>query len=127
MDVSKNLVIMTIVVLVAIGIVVILSYNGSLYQKTPKNMDAFSKCLTTKGAKMYGAYWCTHCQNQKLMFGESWKNMKYVECDSGSGVQTTECTQAGIQGYPTWDFSGQKVPGELTFEQLSEFSGCPLD
>lgn len=127
MDISKNLIIMTVVVLVAIALVTIMSYNGSLFQKTPSDIDAFSKCLTTKGARMYGASWCSHCANQKLMFGESWKNVKYVECDSGSGVQTPECTKAGIQGYPTWDFSGQKVPGELTFEQLSQYSGCPLD
>jgi len=127
MDVSKNLVIMSAVVIVAIALTIILSYNGSLFQKTPSDLDTFSKCLTTKGVKMYGAYWCSHCQNQKLMFGESWKNVKYVECDTGSGAQISECTLAGIEGYPTWDFSGQKVPGELTFEQLSQYSGCPLD
>jgi len=29
------------------------------------SMVTFAKCLTENGAKMYGAYWCTHCENQK--------------------------------------------------------------
>jgi len=28
----------------------------------------FAKCLTQKGAKMYGTFWCPHCQNQKKEF-----------------------------------------------------------
>ena len=32
--------------------------------------DALAQCLTAKGVKMYGAYWCSHCQNQKKAFGD---------------------------------------------------------
>lgn len=33
--------------------------------------DDFAKCLTEKGAKMYGTSWCGHCKNQKALFGDS--------------------------------------------------------
>jgi len=27
--------------------------------------DAFARCLTDRGVKMYGAFWCPHCVEQK--------------------------------------------------------------
>eukprot|EP00959_Pyramimonas_sp_CCMP1952_P044883 937635-Pyramimonas_sp.AAC.2 len=42
---------------------------------------ALAKHLKQTGAKMYGAFWCSHCLDQKLMFGaEGAKEMPYVEC-----------------------------------------------
>ena len=93
-----------------------------------KNYDNFAKCLTEKGAKMYGASWCSHCQNQKKNFGSSWRYVSYIECalPTGNG-QTKECQIVGIDGYPTWVFSdGRKVPGEVSFQQLSQITGCQL-
>ncbi|MEM4282495.1 MAG: hypothetical protein QXU88_02595 [Candidatus Woesearchaeota archaeon] len=91
-------------------------------------LDIFAKCLTDSGVKMYGAYWCPHCQNQKAMFGESWKYINYVECAiPNERGQTKECTKAGIMAYPTWVFGdGSRVSGEQTFAQLASKSGCKL-
>ncbi len=77
---------------------------------------------------MYGAYWCPHCINQKEQFGPSWQYINYIECSlPGGRGQTTQCEQAGIEGYPTWEFGdGERASGELTFEMLSEKSGCVL-
>ncbi len=87
---------------------------------TPENLDDFAKCLTEQGAKMYGASWCGHCQNQKEMFGNSFQYVDYVEC-----TETPEiCSQAGIQGYPTWMINGQLYPGEASISKLSSLSGC---
>lgn len=93
-----------------------------------KNYDEFAKCLNEKGAKMYGAYWCPHCQNQKEAFGESWKYVNYIECSlPGDKGQTQECKDAGIEGYPTWVFAGgERVEGEASFKELSELTNCPL-
>lgn len=39
-----------------------------------------AKKLKSVGAKMYGAYWCTHCFHQKEMLGEQgMKKVQYVE------------------------------------------------
>lgn len=60
--------------------------------------DAFAKCLTSKGLTMYGAVWCSHCQAQKALFGESFKYVSYVECPDNTNL----CLAKGVQGYPTW-------------------------
>lgn len=94
----------------------------------PGQYDDFAKCLSDSGVKMYGAYWCSHCKNQKEMFGNSWKHINYIECSlpNNSG-QTTDCKQAGITAYPTWEFQdGERAQGELSFEDLSQYSNCEL-
>ena len=90
--------------------------------------DNFAKCLTDNGVKMYGAYWCSHCNNQKEMFGGSMRYIDYTECSlpNNSG-QTQVCLNANIDSYPTWEFKdGSRMQGELTLEQLSQKSGCSL-
>lgn len=67
--------------------------------------DSFAKCLTDKGVKMYGAYWCSHCQNQKKAFGDSFKYINYIECaDPNIKGQLEVCQKEKIEGYPTWEF-----------------------
>ena len=65
------------------------------------NYDSFAKCLTEKGAVMYGAKWCAHCIEQKDVFGDSFKYINYVECPDNINI----CLAAGINGYPTWIIS----------------------
>ena len=88
----------------------------------------FAKCLTGKGAKLYGASWCGHCANQKELFGEAMQYIDYIECwDSANNTVVTACVDAKIEAFPTWDFSGgERQLGELTLENLSELSGCEL-
>ncbi|MFH1221662.1 MAG: hypothetical protein V1492_01110 [Candidatus Micrarchaeota archaeon] len=86
----------------------------------------FAKCLTAKGAAMYGASWCPHCQNQKKMFGAAVEYIKYVECAPPEGGQAAACTSAGIEAYPTWLIEGQKYLGEKTFEELAQLTGCAV-
>lgn len=91
-------------------------------------LEAFTNCLSEKGAKMYGAYWCSHCKEQKEMFENSFENIEYIECteEDNPRVQTMACQQAGISGYPTWEINGQLYPGKQSFEALSKLSGCSL-
>jgi hypothetical protein len=90
--------------------------------------DTFAQCLTEKGAKMYGAYWCPHCLDQKKSFGKSFEKVNYIECSLPNRAgQNQECNNAGIQSYPTWEFSGgERLGGNLPLLQLSEKTGCPL-
>lgn len=114
-----------VIVGIIILIAVVLFINN---KKEPAgNFDAFAKCLTENGAKMYGASWCTHCQAQKRMFGTSFSYIKYVECANKDGSQTTVCKNAGIEGYPTWDIKGEKISGELSVLELSDKTGCSLE
>ena len=88
------------------------------------NYDEFARCLSSKGAIMYGAYWCPHCQNEKKAFGDSFRFVDYVECTQ----ETKKCLAEKINGYPTWTFpDGRRFEGELGLEKLSELSGCLLE
>ncbi|ESQ53516.1 hypothetical protein EUTSA_v10025477mg [Eutrema salsugineum] len=71
-----------------------------------------AKHLNSIGAKMYGAFWCSHCLEQKEMFGrEAAKLLNYVECFPEGYKKGTKifraCSDAGIEGFPTWIINGQ--------------------
>lgn len=94
----------------------------------PTPYDGFAQCLKESGVKMYGAWWCPHCQNQKKLFGDAFQYVDYVECSpGGTKTMSSQCQSAGVEGYPTWTFAdGTKRSGEQSFEDLSEASSCPL-
>lgn len=86
-------------------------------------LDIFAKCLSEKGAIMYGADWCSHCQNQKEKFGASFQYISYVECPNNP----KQCLDAGAESYPTWTFQdGKRLVGDRGLSELSEVSGCAL-
>jgi uncharacterized membrane protein/glutaredoxin len=86
---------------------------------------ALARHLQQIGAKEYGAYWCPHCKDQKLLFGkEAFAMIDYVECDpKGKNARASLCQEAGITGYPTWEINGQFYPGILSLEKLADLSG----
>lgn len=97
-------------------------------------LDAFGSCLAGKGVTMYGAYWCSHCQNEKKAFGDSFRYVPYVECTK----DPKKCLEKGIEAYPTWIFpdgysptgspvKGKRLVGEQGLAKLSSESGCQLD
>ncbi len=109
--------------------VIVVAFLLSCTTKNAVNYDSFAQCLTDNDVKMFGAYWCPHCQNQKDMFGDSFKFVNYVECSlPNKGGQTTTCNDAGIRGYPTWELkNGTRIEGEVSFKRLSEMTGCNAD
>jgi len=125
MKISKNISLI-LGILILMGIVYF-SING-FFIKTDttttglNKYDNFAKCLTDKGATMYGAEWCGHCKDQKEMFGESFNYVNYVECPDNPDV----CLNVGVSGYPTWIINGVSYPGAKSFETLSSLTGCSL-
>ena len=114
-----------LVVLMAVFIVI---YAVAKASTAKGEYDAFAKCLTEKGVKFAGAYWCGHCASQKKLFGKSIKYVDYVECDpKGSNANPEFCKNNAVKYYPTWIFpGGTKYEGEASLEKLSELSGCEL-
>jgi|TARA_Y100000310_G_scaffold343261_1_gene450036 glutaredoxin len=112
--------------LVVISLFIFMFYNSD--DSVGAN-DEFAKCLTENNVKIYGAYWCPHCKDQKELFGNSWKHVDYIECSLPNNAgQTAVCSQAGIQSYPMWEFSdGSRVLGYQTLEGLSQLSNCNLN
>ncbi|XP_022133381.1 thiol-disulfide oxidoreductase LTO1 isoform X2 [Momordica charantia] len=93
---------------------------------------SLARHLQSIGAKMYGAFWCSHCLEQKEMFGrEAAKILDYVECfpngyHKGTKIEKA-CTEAGIEGFPSWVINGQVLSGEKELSELAEISGFELD
>ena len=80
------------------------------------------------GAKMYGAFWCPHCFEQKQLFGqEAIEIMPYVECHpEGKNPDPKACADAEIKSFPTWIINKKVYPGTQSLEKLtklSEYSG----
>ena len=93
-------------------------------------MEGFAKCLDRTQTKMYGAFWCPHCAEQKEKFGTAFAFLPYVECGvlgMPPSTQTEVCKQMGIKKYPTWVFGdGERLEGPQTLEVLSQRTGCKL-
>ena len=111
------------------GIVILLAgaYALGWYHRNHQ-YDAFAQCLTAKGAKMYGLYWCPHCSDQKEKFGASFRYVTYVECAiKDSKELAPACKMAGVKLFPSWQF-GEDPPkeGVLSMDALSDKTGCGL-
>lgn len=115
------------IILSVVAVLIILLVSFGIYY-TVKNSqrfdyDNFAKCLSEKDFTMYGAVWCSHCKDQKKMFGTSFQYIKYVECTENEAV----CNAKGITGFPSWTNSnGEKFEGSQPLKKLSELSGCAL-
>jgi hypothetical protein len=80
-----------------------------------------AKCLAREKITMYGAVWCSHCQDQKKAFGEAWKYVPYVECPQN--IQS--CISKGVESYPTWmKPDGEKIDGFTELKRLADWAGC---
>lgn len=93
---------------------------------------ALAQHLTDIGAKMYGAYWCPHCHDQKELFGQTaTAEIPYIECaPDGRNPQTALCQSVEeVRGYPTWEINGEFLPGAQSLETLANASGYtgPMD
>ena len=86
---------------------------------------ALADHLKRQGVLFYGAWWCSHCQHQKALFGSpAQERLPYVECDKDdSGRQ--RCNAAQVRAYPTWDYKGERREGVLTLEELKLWSAFP--
>jgi uncharacterized membrane protein len=100
-----------------------------------KNYDSFAQCLTERGWAEYGTFWCPNCGRQKLLFGDSFQYLEYVECDPrGDDPQTDRCLIRNIEKTPTWIRESENNATEFerqigvqSLEKLSELSGCALE
>lgn len=116
----KLIIVAMIVCIIIVSIALVYSIPGDLN-------DEFAKCLTEKGAEIYGSYKCPACQKQKLDFGDSFQYINYFECDpNGPEPDIQSCIDNGIEKLPTWVYNGEKYIGYKSFNELSEITGCEL-
>lgn len=105
-----------------------LNYTGAL--GTPPELEdptlrALAIHIANSGAKMYGASWCPHCQQQKARFGASAHRLPYIECSTGrqGSPQTQTCANMNISTYPTWIINGVRTEEDMPIEQLASLTG----
>jgi hypothetical protein len=86
---------------------------------------ALMEHLVKSGAKFYGAYWCSHCNKQKSMFGSvAAAKLPYVECaKDGENSQRQLCKDLQIRMFPTWSINGKTIEGTRELKDLAERSG----
>jgi uncharacterized membrane protein len=95
-----------------------------------------AKHLKNIGAKMYSAYWCPHCFEQKKVFGIEALQAKiipFVECAAdGIDPQPAVCQDVAAKvekatgknfGFPTWEINGQYYSGQQPLSELARVSG----
>ena len=78
--------------------------------------------LKELNTRFFGAYWCSHCYEQKQRLGkEAMANVVYIECSKdGLNSQNKLCNDRGVPGYPTWEIGGNLYPGEMYLDELEE-------
>ena len=125
------------------GITELAYYKPEVAGESSARDVALAKHLKAAGARMYGAFWCSHCAEQKGVFGaEAAAELPYVECypdgwKSGmkiapacdvsvpSGTDPTKTKS--IEGFPTWVVDGQMYSGIQTKENLAKQTGFTWD
>ncbi len=83
-----------------------------------------AKHLTKSGVKMYSAYWCPHCHDQKELFGkQAVKELVIIECAAdGLNNQRSLCEEKNITGFPSWEINGNVDSGVRTLSELSKLT-----
>lgn len=93
-------------------------------ESPPEALD-LARRLKKAGATMYGAFWCSHCYEQKQIFGqEAMEEFPYVECFPEGWKQGIEmnpaCTAAKLEGFPTWVIGDQRLEGAQSLDVLQD-------
>jgi len=86
---------------------------------------ALAEHLSSIGARMYSAYWCPHCHEQKELFGaEAAAKLDVIECAAdGKNSQTALCDSKAIEGFPSWEINGRIDSGVKSLSKLADLSG----
>lgn len=116
---NKYILIIAVILILALGVAFFLNTK----ETEAGSLDSFAKCLSEKGSVMYGTYWCSHCLDQKNMFGKSFQYINYVECSE----EIERCNEDKIEATPTWIFGdGTRNVGKMSMEEISKVTGCVL-
>lgn len=113
----------TLIILIIVGVI---AYLSVFFSQAAEKNENFSQCLADANATMYGASWCSACNQQKGVLGNA-PSIPYVECalPNNPNGQTQECIDEGVKSYPTWKFDdGTTQVGVMSKADLSAATGC---
>ena len=85
---------------------------------------ALAKHLQSIDAKLFGDFTCSHCSEQKSLFGDAISYIDYVECHpEGENPKPQLCESVGVRYLPTWWIKGELHIGLMSLEELARISG----
>lgn len=113
---SKKFKIYTTIAIVFSVLILSIGSFAFINSKKPGYYDDFAKCLSEKGAIMYGANFCQYSHAQKGMFGKSIKFIDYKDFSENPNVKIT----------PTWEINGNLIERVQSFDRLAELTGCSI-
>jgi len=108
---KRNIIYSAVIIALVVG-----AYSAYSYYSKPGSFNDFAKCLSDKGAVMYGADWCKYTQEQRAMFGKSFKHVESRDYTEGPDIKIT----------PTWVIDGKLYERVQSFEHLSALTGCEI-
>ena len=84
----------------------------------------FAKFLTKNKIVMYSAWYCSHCQNQKDLFGQdALKELTIVECaNKGEFKFNDVCVNKQIEATPSWEIDNEIITGTTSLKELAELT-----
>jgi len=113
--------------LVAIAITVSFNLGSDAESLRPHGVpDSFAACVTASGWRMYGLSTCSHCIEQKALFGDSFRLIVNTDCIH------VDCSHMNLLGYPTWvniDADGKELhrwTGFASLKNIQAFTNCEL-
>ena len=111
-------------VLAFLVILIIIFSSLTVYSYTQKQgkYDGFARCLSEKGAIVYGNDYCQYTNKQLNFFGKSKKYLSYVKCADNQSL----CDTKKVSITPTWEIDGRFYEQVQTFEKLSILTGCEI-
>lgn len=101
---------------------IIFSYTVYVRAQRPGEYNDFAKCLSEKGAVVYGNDFCSYTVRQLNFFGKSKEFLNYVKCYDNQEL----CDGKNVRTTPTWEIDGKMYEQVQSFEKLASLSGCSL-
>jgi len=131
---TKKSFVSAIILAILLGVFIYLIHAGLGQSEQGEKYNSFAQCLYERGVRMYGSATCSFCAKQRALFGDSFHYIQEIECDPRNpNPETERCIAKNILHTPTWileDEMGNDIhrfnPGVVSFEKLSEISGCEL-
>ena len=87
--------------------------------ETPDIDPDLVDCISENSIYYYSTG-CPVCNKQKKLFGDSYKDLKKIDCV----VFPEKCREADITGVPTWKINNEFIQGFQSIEKLKELTKC---
>lgn len=112
-----------------VAVVLLHIYYSQVLEPGVGPEDPYLKALAIhlggSDVKFYGAFWCPHCKDQKVVFGRSAFRLPYVECTprGRTAPPARVCSERGVRVYPTWVIAGERYLRVLEPDELARLTG----